>query len=262
MLGVFDSGVGGLTVLKALRKERPGLPFIYLGDTARTPYGTKSPETVRRYAEEAAAFLIGKGATAIVIACNTASSVAADALRARFPGTPVFEVVAPAVEAALKSSRNRTIGVIGTRATIASGVYERKLKEADPGVRVVSAPAPLLVSLVEEGWADTPEAASVVGKYVAPLREEGIDALILGCTHYPVLKQVIAERAGPDVRLIDSAETAASAFCNILSAEPGTSSYYVTDRTPVFDRLAGEWLGEEAKAQVVELDSASRVWTR
>lgn len=252
MIGIFDSGIGGLTVVRALRARRPDLPFVYLGDTARAPYGTKSPETIRRYAEECARFLIGRGAKAVVIACNTASSLAAEHLRARFPGTPVFEVIAPAVAAALAATRNGKIGVIGTRATVGSGVYEKKLKAENQKLEIFSSPAPLLVSLVEENWIREPETAAIVGKYLAPLAEKGIDALILGCTHYPILKEVIAARLGPGVALVDSAEAVAEAFYATLEREPslrellaggGNSSFFVTDPTPAFAALGSEWLG-------------------
>lgn len=262
MLGIFDSGVGGLTVVRALKRARPDLSFVYLGDTARTPYGAKTPETIRVYSEEAVRFLKGKGAGAVIVACNTASSLAAGHLRERFPETPVFEVILPAVRAALRATKNGRIGVLGTRATVASGAYERALLAAEPETRVFSQAAPLLVPLVEEGWSATPEAAAVVGKYVAPLREEGIDALILACTHYPLLKDVIAERAGPGVRLIDSAEAAAEAFCATLEQDPGleraldrkgVSSFYVTDLTPSFQPVASEWLGEPVAVEKTEL---------
>lgn len=251
MIGIFDSGIGGLTVVRALRVRRPDLPFVYLGDTARAPYGTKGPETIRRYSEECARFLIGKGAGAIVIACNTASALATEHLRATFPDTPVFEVIAPAVEAALASTRNDRIGVIGTRATVASGVYEKRLKAARPGIRVHSNPAPLLVSLVEENWLREPETEAIVGKYLAPLAEKGVDALILGCTHYPILKSLIATRLGPGVALVDSAEAVAAAFCATIEKETplqellsgGASSFFVTDPTPAFAALGSAWLG-------------------
>ena len=261
MIGVFDSGIGGLTVARALRRKLPELALCYLGDTARTPYGNKSPETIRRYAEEAARFLLEKGAKAVVIACNTASSLATDHLRETFPGTPIFEVITPAVDAALVATKNGRVGVIGTRATVASGVYEQRLRAARPDIHVFSRPAPLLVALAEEGWFDAPETASIVGKYVAPIRDEKVDALILGCTHYPMLKKVIAERMGESVRLIDSAEAAAEAFCATLeedralkdSLKKGASSYFATDPNPTFSSVASEWLGEPVSIQKADI---------
>lgn len=262
MIGIFDSGVGGLTVVRALKQSRPDLPFVYLGDTARTPYGTKSRETIQRYSEEAARFLKSKGAKAVVIACNTASSLGTEHLNKAFPKTPFFEVISPAVAAAASATKNGRIGVIGTRATIASGIYERQLKGMDENVSVHSVAAPLLVSLVEEGWTKTPEAASIVSKYLAPLRNEEIDTLILGCTHYPILKEVIAERAGPEVRLVDSAEASAKVFCATIEEDAslmskldtkGASSFFVTDTTPNFTELASEWLGEPVTATQITL---------
>lgn len=262
MIGIFDSGVGGLTVVRALLAARPDLSFVYLGDTARTPYGNKSAETVRAYSEEAVGFLRKKGVKAVIVACNTASSVAIGHLRTVFSDMPFFEVISPAVVEALRKTLSGKIGVIGTRATIASGIYEKRLKEACSEFEVQSRPAPLLVPFVEEGWIDAPETAAVVGKYVAPFRDLDIDTLILGCTHYPMLAPVIAERVGEGVRLVDSAEAAASAFCATIDAEPslddrldkrGHSLFYVTDITPSFARLASEWLGREITPLITEL---------
>lgn len=262
MIGIFDSGIGGLTVVRALQEARSDLSFVYLGDTARTPYGSKSAETVRGYSEEAVRFLKSKGAKAVIIACNTASSVATDHLRKAFPKLPIFEVITPAVAEAVRKSANRRIGVIGTHATVASGLYGTRLKEASPEIEVHSRPAPLLVPLVEEGWIDAAETGAIIGKYVAPFRDLDIDTLILGCTHYPMLKSRIAERMGEGVRLIDSAEAAAKAFCATIDAEPslesrldkrGHSSFYVTDMTPNFARLASEWLGREIVPLTIEL---------
>ena len=254
MIGLFDSGIGGLTVVRALRAARPELSYVYLGDTARTPYGPKSPETIRRYSEEAVDFLKAKGAKAIIIACNTASSLAAEHLRARHPELPIFEVVGPAVRMAARASTKKKIGLIGTRATVASGIYERRLKELDPAIEVVARPAPLLVSLVEEGWIDQPETATIVGKYLAPIRESEVDALILGCTHYPILKDAIARAMGESVKLVDSAEAVAQEFCATLErdaalaaslAKDGRASYFTTDPTPAFSELGARWLGTE-----------------
>lgn len=262
MIGVFDSGLGGLTVVRALRRLRPDLPFVYLGDTARTPYGTKGQETVQRYADEATAFLRAQGAQAVIIACNTASALAAEHLRASNPDFPIFEVIQPAVEAALAVTKNGKIGVMATRSTTVSGAYEARLKMKRSDIEVVSQAAPLLVPLVEEGWLDTPETSAIVGKYVAPLRDAGIDTLILGCTHYPMLKAMIAARAGEGIRLIDSAEAAAQAFCDKLDADAtlsaavmakGATKYFVTDRTPAFVDIASAWLGEPITVSLTTL---------
>ncbi|WKZ28976.1 MAG: glutamate racemase [Patescibacteria group bacterium] len=254
MIGLFDSGIGGLTVVRALRAARPELSYVYLGDTARTPYGPKSPETIRRYSEEAVDFLKAKGAKAIIIACNTASSLAADHLRATYPELPIFDVVGPAVRMAARVSAKKNIGLIATRATVASGVYERRLKEIDSAIEIVARPAPLLVSLVEEGWIDQPETETIVGKYLAPIREADVDALILGCTHYPILKDAIARAMGEGVKLVDSAEAVVAEFCATLErdaalaaslAKDGRASYFTTDPTPAFSELGARWLGAE-----------------
>jgi len=264
MIGIFDSGIGGLTVVRALRKARPDLSYVYLGDTARAPYGTKSPETIRRYAEECADFLLSKGAKAIVIACNTASSLASEHLRARYPGLPIFEVVGPAVRAALAASKSKRIGLIGTRATVGSGLYGKLLKAADPSVEVVARHAQLLISMVEEGWVDEPETASAVAKYVAPIREAGVDALILGCTHFPILKARIAEAMGEGVALIDSAEAVVAEFRATLEGDEalrtsldteGRASYFVTDPTPAFSEIGSAWIGAPIDVHKAEIAS-------
>jgi glutamate racemase len=264
MIGIFDSGIGGLTVVRALRAARPDLSYVYLGDTARAPYGTKSPETIRRYAENCTDFLLSQGAKAIVIACNTASSLASEHLRARHPGLPIFEVVGPAVRAALAVSKQKRVGLIGTRATVGSGVYEKMLKDADPSVDVVARHAQLLIALVEEGWVDAPETVSAVAKYVAPIREAGVDALILGCTHFPILKGVIAEAMGEGVALIDSAEAVVAEFRATLEADAaleasldrsGSASYFVTDPTPAFSEIGSAWIGAPIGVQKADIAS-------
>lgn len=262
MIGIFDSGIGGLTVVRALEQERPDLSFIYLGDTARTPYGSKSAEMVRGYSVEAVRFLKSQGAKVIIIACNTASSLATKTLRDTFPDTAIFEVVTPAVEAAARKSTSGKIGVIATHATVQSRLYGKRLKEISPAMEVYSRPAPLLVPFVEEGWLDAPETEAVIGKYVAPFRDHEIDTLILGCTHYPMLKALIKKRVGDDVYLIDSSEVAVKAFCATIDADSalketldtqGKSSFYVTDMTPHFTSLASGWLGREITPFVTEL---------
>lgn len=262
MIGLFDSGIGGLTVVRALRRARPDLSYVYLGDTARTPYGGKSPETIRRYAEEAVDFLLAQGAKAVVIACNTASALAAAHLRTLHPDLPIFEVVGPAVRAAVRASAKGPIGLVATRATVGSGVYETRIREIAPEAEVVARAAPLLVSLVEENWIDQPETASIVGKYLAPLRDADVDALILGCTHYPILKDRIAAAMGEDVALIDSADAVVAEVCATLDRDPalaaslatgGASSYFVTDPTPAFEALGSAWIGEPILARTASL---------
>lgn len=218
-LGVFDSGIGGLTVYKALREALPASErLLYLGDTARVPYGTRSDATVVRYALEGARFLARRGVKALVVACNTMSAIALDALRREFPG-PVVGVIEPGVEAACRATKGGTIGVIGTAATIKSGAYTRALAARRPGVQVVALACPLLVPLAEEGWVDNDVARAAVRAYLRELTTPALDTLVLGCTHYPLLKKVIAETVGPRVVLVDSAEATANATRALLSGK-------------------------------------------
>ncbi|MBX6422185.1 glutamate racemase [Thermosulfurimonas sp. F29] len=254
MIGVFDSGIGGLTVLRELVRRLPGYRFVYFGDTARTPYGTKSPETIVRYAIEDTEFLLRHGARMIVVACHSASSVATEALRERFPDLPIFEVVTPSVKKALSVTRRKVIGVIGTRATIESGIYQRLLTARDPEVKVYGNPCPLLVPLVEEGWIKKPETRMIVKKCLLPLKMRGIDTLVLGCTHYPVLKKVIQAKAGKRVTLVDPAEELAEEVRAYLETHPrlalelekdGEPLILVSDLTPNFSRIAQIFLGRK-----------------
>jgi glutamate racemase len=217
MIGVFDSGVGGLTVAKEIIKNLPEHDLIYFGDTARAPYGSKSKETIVKYALEDADFLIKKGARILVVACNTASSLAYNELKEKYPGTPIFEVITPAVEAAMIASKNRRIGVIGTRATIKSEIYDKKLSSSchsrtgRAGINsggnpvIFSSACPLFVPLIEEDWLKTPELKMIARKYLSVFKNKNIDTLILGCTHYPIIKNIIQEKIGRRVKLIDSA---------------------------------------------------------
>ncbi|MES1257022.1 MAG: glutamate racemase [Acidobacteriota bacterium] len=203
-IGVFDSGVGGLTVLQALRRAMPHRNFLYLGDTARVPYGRKPPEMVREFAREITAFLLGRGAEAIVVACNTATAVALKELKAEFP-VPVWGVIEPGVEAAVRATRSGRVGVIGTKGTIRSRAYQQRLEAV--GMKVWAQACPLFVHLVEEDLADSAEAECLARFYLSDRPE--IDTLILGCTHYPVLRPVLARVLGPGVQLVESAGVAA-----------------------------------------------------
>ncbi len=246
MIGIFDSGIGGLTVVRAVMDALPGYDILYFGDTARTPYGNKSEKTVIEYALEDTEFLLKQGASVIVVACNTASSVATETLRQRFD-VPVYEVVSPAVDAALKVSPKSIIGVIGTRATIESGIYEKKIKEKNPEARVYAAACPLLVPLVEEGWLDKPETRMIVKKYLHPLKTRQIDTLILGCTHYPLLKDIIAHKIGKRVQVIDSSTAVAAQIKTFLASSPkldqslsknAHAEFFVSDITRQFLKTA------------------------
>lgn len=260
MIGIFDSGIGGLTVAGAVTRAFPDLDIAYFGDTARTPYGSKSPETVIRYSRENTRFLMDLGARIIVVACNTASSVATAALREEFP-LPVFEVITPAVDMALAAPKVKSIGVIGTRATIGSGVYERQIKERQPKASVFSQACPLIVPLVEEGWLTRPETRSIVKKYLHPLKTRQVDTLILGCTHYPVIKDVIARKIGKRVRVIDSSEAVVASLARHFEENPGVKdglarggrvSLYVSDITPQFVKTANLILKKKLPLTLVE----------
>jgi glutamate racemase len=201
MIGIFDSGVGGMTVARAVETLLPGYQIIYYGDLARTPYGSKSPEAITEYSISNTEFLLNHGANVIIIACNSAASVASNTLRQKF-NIPIFEVITPAVERAVTSTVSGNIGIIGTRATVRSGIYDEKIKELAPGFRVFSKACPLLVPLVEEGWLETRETKMILRKYLTPLKQKQIDTLVLGCTHYPLLKDLIQHRMGVN-RVLD-----------------------------------------------------------
>jgi glutamate racemase len=240
MIGIFDSGVGGMTVARAVETLLPDLQIIYYGDLARTPYGNKSPETIIEYAINNTEFLLDHGAQAIIIACNSASSVASEILRQKFD-IPIFEVITPAVEQAVAATSSGNIGVIGTRATIRSEIYDKKIKQKAPELRVFSIACPLLVPLVEEGWIDTRETKMILRKYLAPLKQKQIDTLVLGCTHYPLLKDLIQHRVGKKrIRLIDSSIEVALTLQTYLNENPdfcktlqygGANTYFVSDIT-------------------------------
>ena len=217
-IGVFDSGIGGLTVVKALRDLLPNESIVYLGDTARVPYGPKSEETVQRYALELAEMLTRQNAKALVVACNTVSSVALPILTTKF-SVPVIGVIDPGARAALQATRNRHIGVIGTRTTIRSGAYEKALRATDNNVRVSSRACPLLVPLIEEGLLNDDVTDQVIARYLRPLLADGIDTLVLGCTHYPLLTDAITRVLGGQIMLVDSAQNCARAVEEMLNQQ-------------------------------------------
>jgi len=252
-IGVFDSGVGGLTVLKALSLRLNGHSLCYLGDTARVPYGTKSAATVRQYALEAASFLVTvQQVDMLVVACNTASSVAISAIESRF-NIPVIGVIWPGARQAIQTSRCGRIGVVGTEGTIKSGVYRQALQELDPSVYVSSAACPLFVPLAEEGWAHHEVAKLAALEYLSPLIEEKIDTLVLGCTHYPLLKRTLAGVLPESVTLVDSAEVVAVAVERAIgkSIPAGTESelsFFVTDIPDRFKRVGSAFWGSDLEA--------------
>ncbi|MFH1625360.1 MAG: glutamate racemase [Pseudomonadota bacterium] len=235
-IGVFDSGIGGLTVLKEIINILPGEDTIYLGDTARVPYGIKSAETVIRYSRESAEFLSSKNIKILVVACNTASAVGLPALRDRY-SLPIIGVIEPGVRKAVRVTRQNRVGVIGTERTIKSGAYLDSIKLVDPGIEVISQPCPLFVPLAEEGWTDNDIAFLTAEKYLQVLKDANIDTLILGCTHYPLLKDVISKVLGEGVILVDSAQETAIEVMTVLKVknllktgtEKAVHELYVTD---------------------------------
>jgi glutamate racemase len=259
-IGIFDSGVGGLTVYRALHEILSDERFVYLGDTARIPYGTRSLATVERYAVENARFLDAHGIKLLVIACNTASALALPAIR-EVVSVDVIGVIEPGARAAVSESRGQRIGVIATEATVRSGAYAKAIAQLAPTAQVIARACPLFVPLTEEGWAETEEARSIAAKYLKELKESSIDTLVLGCTHYPILRGVIQETVGDHVTLIDSGEAAARDVKSLLelnglsravARESGERErhlcddldhFYVTDAAERFSRVAERFLG-------------------
>src|SRR6476469_10571025 len=241
---VFDSGIGGLTVVSALRSLLPNESIFYLGDTARVPYGGKSAATVQRYSLEIAALLLGEKAKTVVVACNTASALALPRLEETLP-VKVTGVILPGARAAIAKTKSGHIGVIGTRATIKSGAYERALRSLNPEVRVTARACPLLVPLIEEGWLESAITDEIILQYLAPLMNDGVDTLVLGCTHYPLLRNAIAQVAGDKIALVDSAENCALAVRDLLAGktlqapqtERGSLRVALTDQPDAFLRV-------------------------
>jgi len=216
-IGVFDSGIGGLTVAAALRRLLPEERIFYIGDTARVPYGGKSAQTIERYSFEISNMLLKEGAKIIVVACNTASALAVPALQKALE-IPVIGVIVPGAAAAVAATRNGRVGVIGTRATVGSQAYERAIHAIDPKVEVVAQACPLLVPLIEEGWLDDPATAQIIRRYLQPILSQNIDTLVLGCTHYPLLRRALENEVGSEITLVDSAENCAVEVRSILAA--------------------------------------------
>jgi len=249
-IGVFDSGIGGLTVARELMRQLPNESIVYFGDTARVPYGPKSPETVRRYSREISSFLLAQGVKVVVVACNTATAHALPMLRDELP-VPVLGVVDPGARAAVRASTNGEIGVIGTVGTVNSRAYDRAIRALAPHANVRARACPLFVPLVEEGWTDHAATRLVAEEYLAPLVETHVDTLVLGCTHYPLLKPVIGDVVGRRVRLIDSAEETAAETGRLLAeremcAEPGAvvrHRFVASDAPDHFSRMAERFLG-------------------
>lgn len=253
-IGVFDSGIGGLTVLKEIIKELPDEDTIYLGDTARVPYGIRSPETVIRYSLENARFLFSKDIKLLVVACNTASAISIWDIRKESP-VPVIGVIGPGAMAAIKASANQKIGVIGTETTIKSLTYLKAIKKIDSDVQVYSVPCPLFVSLAEEGWVNGEIAILVARKYLSHLKNKGIDTLLLGCTHYPLLKDTLAQVMGNGVTLVDSAVETVKKVRRFLSKyhikcsgnQKPFREFYVTDSPERFIKVGERFIGQKIR---------------
>lgn len=262
-IGVFDSGVGGLTVVAALRERLPNESILYLGDTARLPYGTKSQQTVLRYTRTTIGFLRERGVKAVVVACNTASALAVPHLeREGELDTPLWGVIESGAARAAAVSEGR-VGVIATESTVQSDAYAQALLRERPDLRVTSRACPLFVPLVEEGWHDDPIAEAVAHRYIDPLIDEGIDTLVLGCTHYPLLVTVLSRVAGDGVRLVDSASSVAERVARDLGASgleapagnpaAGDLHAYVTDTADRFARLARQIVGDDVSFELVDV---------
>lgn len=253
-IGVFDSGVGGLTVARELIRQLPHEEIVYFGDTARVPYGIKSKETVIRFSIENMLFLLKQDVKLICVACNTASSLALPAIRNHFK-VPIVGVITPGAREAVYATKNKRIGVIGTNGTIKSRTYEREIKQLDRRIKVTAVACPLFVPFVEEGWLSGRVVMEVARHYLKPLKASGVDTVILGCTHYPLLRPVIAKILGEGVTLIDSARQVAFEVKKILAAEgllnsgsrKGGSRFYVSDNPEWFSALAARFLGRKIK---------------
>lgn len=249
-IGLFDSGVGGLTVMKELKKWLPHENILYFGDTARVPYGGKSPETVIRYSLENTIFLMERHIKLLVVACNTASALALDKLQHIFK-IPIIGVIAPGAKKAVEATRSGRIAVIGTRGTINSGAYQREIQQLAPQCEVFAKACPLFVPLVEEDSIQHRAAKWIVEDYLLPLKNEGVDTVLLGCTHYPLLQELIHEVLGPDVRVVDSASTCAEEVKNILKiqqiekkgTEPSFHQFFASDDPEKFRTLGAKFLG-------------------
>jgi len=265
-IGIFDSGLGGLTVLREIERALPAEDLIYVGDTARVPYGIKSAETVTRYSQEICDFLLRQGVKAVVVACNTSSALALETLRPRYP-LPLLGVLEPGAQAASRATRSGSVGVIGTEGTIKSGGYAQAIRRRLPEAKVVSRACPLFVPLVEEGWAHHEVTRQIAEIYLGEWRGNGIDTLILGCTHYPVLKPLIQEVL-PGVTLVDSAQETAKALRELLSGQGllapegkrGTQRFYTTDAPQKLSELAARFLGHDlARVELTDLGSEDKV---
>ena len=249
-IGMFDSGVGGLTVLKEVRNLLPAEHIIYLGDTARVPYGNRSPHTVTKYALESALFLLTKGIKILVIACNTSAALSLNILKKKLP-IPVLGVIDPGAKEAVTHTKKKKVGIIGTKATIRSMAYERAIRRLDPAIEVSSRPCPLFVPIVEEGLEHDEVAYLMAEKYLKEFKDSHIDVLVMGCTHYPILEDVIRKTMGDDVSIVHTGKETAKEVKKTLEREGiisetgrGHSEYFVTDSPESFEEIGSRFLGE------------------
>jgi glutamate racemase len=260
MIGLFDSGVGGMTVARAIEEVLPHYPLLYFGDIARSPYGSKSPEALSDYCRRNTDFLLQQGARVILVACNSAAATSAHILRAEY-SVPILDVISPATAQAAAVTRNGRIGLIGTRATVQSQVYEQGLNRLRPNCQVISQACPLLVPLVEENWLDRRETKMILRRYLSPLQQQQIDTLILGCTHYPLLSSLIQRRMGKKVRLIDSSVAAAQHLHSFLAQHPEfdagdktrRSRFFVSDATTPVQQLADRIFGRPIHLEKIDV---------
>lgn len=260
-IGIFDSGVGGLTVAAAVMDAMPGEEIVYFGDTARVPYGSKSPETVTRFSKQIIRFLLSKNVKVIIAACNTVSAVSLGELRKAFD-IPIFGVVEPGVDSALAATKNKKIGVIGTSATIKSGAYERLMHKKAPDAKVYSQGCPLFVPLAEEGWEDTLITKLTAEKYLEPLVEKGIDCLVLGCTHYPLLYDCIKSTVGDEITLVNPAKATAECVKEYLAQQEELNleeksklhRFYVSDMTDKLDIICRKTLKRNFFLEKIDIE--------
>ncbi len=267
MIGIFDSGFGGLTVFKEIKKALPQYSYLYLGDSLRAPYGGRSQDMIYRFTQQAVDFLFKQGCELVILACNTASSEALRKLQqewlpANYPDRRILGVIRPLAEEAVKASRFGKIGVVGTKATIESKAYEKELKHLNAKTKVWQNACPLLVPLIEEGWLSKPETRMILKKYLRPLKDAQIDTLILGCTHYPLLMKEFKRIAGKRVKVLDAPKIVAEKLVDYLKRHPeieqklkkgGQVRYLTTNNTKHFDELGSKFLGSQVKSAKVEL---------
>lgn len=262
-IGIFDSGVGGLTVAKQVIKVLPQEDIVYFGDTARVPYGSKSKETVTKFSEQIIRFLITKQVKAVVIACNTVSSNCYEILQKDFPQLPIIEVVRPGVESCLAVTKNNRVGLLATEGTVASGAYERQLKAANDAIQVFNKACPLFVPLAEEGWTDNDVTEKTAKIYLAEIMEQGIDSLILGCTHYPMLKTCIGKIIGENVTIVDPAKATALTLKKYLQEHDmlceekqgeSVKRFYLSDDNKKFNEICNRVLHKECTAEQIDIE--------